>query len=243
LDRHRRAGCLGCSAKREHRTPEPWRRLYTSAIARLEDDARHWGRSDVTEVLDHACPGANADSFAHRTRRTGLRTTSHRRPPGLLARGAAAGRAARCAPAPSGMSAIERHGATRYTTEATLRSEARVLTRGKGEDARVGLVPERTLDMVLSGSILGADQQRAVRELLPVASRWPSSSVRRRGEVPLPSARHARPGTPAGYRPIGLRVGIAAARAVRPKRDLVPTPWPASPRCGERASQPLSLGT
>jgi ATP-dependent exoDNAse (exonuclease V) alpha subunit len=119
------------------------------------------------------------------------------------------------------MSAIERHGATRYTTEATLLSEARVLDAvAKGRNARVGLVPERTLDMVRSRSMLGADQQRAVRELLSGGGQvallvGPAGAGKSRA---LGAAREA--WDAAGYRPIGLAPSAIAARVLSDEAGL-----------------------
>ena len=119
------------------------------------------------------------------------------------------------------MSAIERHGATRYTTEATLWSEARVLDAvARGRDVRVGLVPERTVDMVLSGSILGADQKKAVRELLGGSEQvallvGPAGAGKSRS---LGAAREA--WDAAGYRPIGLAPSAIAARVLSDEAGL-----------------------
>ena len=212
------------------------------AIARLEETRATWGRSDVTGVLTTLVTGTNADELRARVEQAADEVIGDHRvcslaaplpaePPDALRRR-------------DGMSAIERHGATRYTTEATLRSEARVLDAvAKGRNARVGLVPERTLDMVLSGSMLGADQQRAVRELLgggeqvallvgPAGAGSPAGFTRR--------ARLSRP-------PATVRSGSRPRRSRRAccptRRDLVPTPWPASSSTWRTGVAPSVTGT
>ncbi len=130
-------------------TPEDREAVVHLAIARLEETRATWGRSDVTEVLTTLVTGTSADELRARVEQAADEVLRDHRvcslaaplpaePPDALRRR-------------DQMSAIERHGATRYTTEATLRSEARVLDAvAKGRHVRVGLVPERTVDMVLS---------------------------------------------------------------------------------------------
>jgi conjugative relaxase-like TrwC/TraI family protein len=200
-------------------TPEDREAVVSVAIARLEETRATWGRSDVTEVLTTLVTGANADEL-----RAGVEEAAdevigdHRvcslaaplpaEPPDALRRR-------------DGMSAIERHGATRYTTEATLRSEARVLDAvAKGRNVQVGLVPERSVDMVLSRSMLGADQQKAVRELLGGGEQvallvGPAGAGKSRA---LGAAREAFEA--AGYRPIGLAPSAIAARVLSDEAGL-----------------------
>ena len=200
-------------------TPEDRKAVVHLAIARLEETRATWGRSDVTEVLTTLVTGTNADELRARVEEAADEVLGDHRvcslaaplpaePPDALRRR-------------DQMSAIERHGATRYTTEATLRSEARVLDAvAKGRNARVGLVPERTLDMVLSGSMLGADQQRAVRELLTGGEQvallvGPAGAGKSRA---LGTAREA--WDAAGYRPIGLAPSAIAARVLSDEAGL-----------------------
>ncbi len=189
------------------------------AIARLEETSATWGRSDVTEVLTTLVTGANADELRARVEEAADEVLGDHRVCSLAA------------PLPAEppealrrrdqMSAIERHGATRYTTEATLLSEARVLDAvAKGRHTRIGLVPERTLDMVLSGSMLGADQQKAVRELLGGGEQvallvGPAGAGKSRA---LGAAREA--WDAAGYRPIGLAPSAIAARVLSDEAGL-----------------------
>jgi conjugative relaxase-like TrwC/TraI family protein len=200
-------------------SPEDPKAVVHLAIARLEETRATWGRSDVTEVLTTLVTGANADELRARVEEAADEVIADHRVCSLAA------------PLPAEppetlrrrdqMSAIERHGATRYTTEAMLRREARVLDAvTKGRDARVALVPERTLDMVLSGSMLGADQQRAVRELLGGGEQvallvGPAGAGKSRA---LGAAREAFEA--AGYRPIGLAPSAIAARVLSEEAGL-----------------------
>jgi conjugative relaxase-like TrwC/TraI family protein len=189
------------------------------AVTRLEETRATWGRSDVTEVLTTLVTGTNTDELRARVEEAADEILGDRRvcslaaplpaePPDALRRR-------------DQMSAIERHGATRYTTEATLRSEARVLDAvAKGRDARVGLVPESTVDMVLSGSMLGADQQKAVRELLGGGEQvallvGPAGAGKSRS---LGAAREV--WEAAGYHPIGLAPSAIAARVLSDEAGL-----------------------
>ena len=134
-------------------TPEDREAVVHLAIARLEETRATWGRSDVTEVLTTLVTGTSADELRARVEQAADEVLRDHRvcslaaplpaePPDALRRR-------------DQMSAIERHGATRYTTEATLRSEARVLDAvANGRLVRVGLVPERTVDIVLSLSLI-----------------------------------------------------------------------------------------
>ena len=189
------------------------------AIARLEETRATWGRSDVTEVLTTLVTGTNAEELRARVEEAADEVLRDHRVCSLAA------------PLPAEppealrrrdqMSAIERHGATRYTTEATLLSEARVLDAvAKGRHARVGLVPERTVDVVLSGSMLGADQQRAVRELLGGGEQvallvGPAGAGKSHALGMVREAFEA-----AGYRPIGLAPSAIAARVLSDEAGL-----------------------
>jgi conjugative relaxase-like TrwC/TraI family protein len=200
-------------------TPEDRKAVVHLAIARLEETRATWGRSDVTEVLTTLLTGANADELRARVEELADEVLGDHRvcslaaplpaePPDALRRR-------------DGMSAIERHGATRYTTEATLRSEARVLDAvAKGRNVGVGLVPERTVDMVLSRSMLGADQQGAVRELLGGGEQvallvGPAGAGKSRA---LGAAREA--WDAAGYRLTGLAPSAIAARVLSDEAGL-----------------------
>ncbi len=200
-------------------TPEDREAVVQVAIARLEETRATWGRSDVTEVLTTLLTGTNADVLRARVEDAADEVLADHRVCSLAA--------ALPAEPPEemrrrdGMSAIERHGATRFTTEATLLREARVLYAvAKGRDAGVGLVPERTVHMALSGSMLGADQQRAVRELLGGGEQvallvGPAGTGKSRA---LGAAREAFEA--AGYRPIGLAPSAIAARVLSDEAGL-----------------------
>jgi conjugative relaxase-like TrwC/TraI family protein len=136
--------------------------IMRATIDRLEETKAMWGRSDVVEVLStlvQATSGEElraeiellADAVLRHDEVCSLAAPLPAEPPQALHRA-------------DGMSAIERHGAIRYTT---LGREGRVLDAVRGyEGAGLGVIPGDITDAVLSTSVLGEDQRRAVRELL-----------------------------------------------------------------------------
>jgi conjugative relaxase-like TrwC/TraI family protein len=136
-----------------------------ATIERLQSTKATWGRSDAVEVLSTLVTGEHADD---------VRSLVDELAEVVLRNDAVCSLAA---PLPAempdalrrrdGMTQIERHGATRFTTKATLRAEGRVLeTVASGIDAKAAVVPSRTVDAVLARSTLGEDQRRAVTDLL-----------------------------------------------------------------------------
>jgi ATP-dependent exoDNAse (exonuclease V) alpha subunit len=110
------------------------------------------------------------------------------------------------------MSAIERHGAVRFATQATLRNEASILDAVTlGQQAGVGVVSFSSARDVLERSDLGSDQRTAVRALVTGGERvallvGPAGAGKSRA---LDTARtiweHG------GYQPIGLAPSAMAA--------------------------------
>jgi hypothetical protein len=136
-----------------------------ATIERLQATKATFGRSDAVEVLSTLVSGERAEE---------VRTIVDRLADEVLRADAVCSLAAPLPADPpqslrrrDGMAQIERHGATRFTTTATLRAEGRVLeTVAKGTHARAAMVPTRTIDAVLGRSNLGEDQRRAVTDLL-----------------------------------------------------------------------------
>ncbi|HEY5145712.1 MAG TPA: AAA family ATPase, partial [Polyangiaceae bacterium] len=136
-----------------------------TTVERLQSTKATWGRSDAVEVLSTLVIGERADEvqslvdqLADSVLRNGevcsLASPLPAEVPASLRRR-------------DGMPQIERHGATRFTTKATLRSEGRVLDIvANGIGAKTAVVPVHTVDAVLSESDLGEDQRRAVEDLL-----------------------------------------------------------------------------
>ena len=220
-------------------TPEDREAVVHLAIARLEETRATWGRSDATGVLTTLLTGTNADELRARVeeaadevigdpRVCSLAAPLPAEPPDALRRR-------------DQMSAIERHGATRYTTEATLLREARVLDAvARGATSESASSPSAPWTWCSPARSSAPIRKRLSASCSVVASRWPSSSVRRVLESPAPSARRAKPGTPpatvrSGSRPRRSRRGALGRGGTR-FRHLGPLP----PRCGERASQPRS---
>ncbi len=200
-------------------TPAEPEAIVRLAITRLETMRATWGRSDVVEVLTTLLSGASAEELRARVEQLAEQVLADRELCSLAA------------PLPAeppvelkrrdGMSAIERHGATRYTTRATLQREARVLEAvARGKDARIALVPERTVERVLASSSLGTDQQRAVRQLLTGGEQvallvGPAGAGKSRS---LDAARVA--WEVAGYRPFGLAPSAIAAAVLHEEAGL-----------------------
>ncbi|HEY5320157.1 MAG TPA: MobF family relaxase, partial [Galbitalea sp.] len=139
--------------------------IVRATIERLQSTKATWGRSDAVEVLSTLVTSSHADE---------VRGLVDELAEVVLRNDAVCSLAA---PLPAempnvlrrrdGMTQIERHGATRFTTKKTLRAEGRVLESvANGIDARAAIVPSRIVNDVLSESILGEDQRRAVHDLL-----------------------------------------------------------------------------
>ncbi|HUY05722.1 MAG TPA: MobF family relaxase, partial [Acidimicrobiales bacterium] len=125
--------------------------LITEAIARLQDVSATFGRADAVEVLTTIVSANDAKSV--RSRIESLATTVLRDsrvvslaaplpavPPASLRR-------------KDGMSAIECHGATRFSTKVTLQREAAILEAvAKGQDAGIGVVNGRSVEQMLDNS-------------------------------------------------------------------------------------------
>ncbi|MGA8296573.1 MAG: MobF family relaxase [Acidimicrobiales bacterium] len=153
-------------ARRQKREPKPKStEILSLAVARLEDKAATWTRSEAVEVLSTLVSGTSAkevretlDSLSARLLRhpevTSLAAPLPATPPEALRRR-------------DGMTVVERHGATRYTTKGTLSREAFILESAeKGRAANVAIVTGRDLEWALRRTTLGEDQARAVRELV-----------------------------------------------------------------------------
>jgi len=135
------------------------------AIRRLEDSSATFGRADVVEVLSTIVTSTDAASIRARieelaskllveTSVISLAAPLPAEPPSSLRRR-------------DGMSAIERHGAVRFATKATLRHEASILDAvTNGQRAGVAVVDGGLAAEVLDRSRLGDDQRDAVRALV-----------------------------------------------------------------------------
>jgi conjugative relaxase-like TrwC/TraI family protein len=193
--------------------------ILSLAVARLEDTAATWTRAEAVEVLSTLVTGTSAkevretlESLAERLLRhpevTSLAAPLPARPPESLRRR-------------DGMAVVERHGATRYTTKATLSREAFILEAAEnGRAAKVAIVSGRELAVVLRRASLGEDQARAVRELVEGGERiaclvGPAGAGKSRA---LEAARLAWAG--AGFRPIGLAPSAMAAGVLAEEAGL-----------------------
>jgi conjugative relaxase-like TrwC/TraI family protein len=139
--------------------------IVQATVEHLQSTKATWGRSDAVEVLSTLVTGEHADE---------VRTLVDHLADSVLRNDSVCSLAA---PLPAevpdalrrrdGMTQIERHGATRFTTKETLRAEGRILESVTGGiDAKAAIVPSRIVSDVLRESILSEDQRRAVRDLL-----------------------------------------------------------------------------
>jgi conjugative relaxase-like TrwC/TraI family protein len=179
-------------------------------IDQLQSTKATWGRSDAVEVLSTLVTGEHADD---------VRSLADQLADSVLRNDAVCSLAV---PLPAempdalrrrdGMTQIERHGATRFTTKDTLRAEGRVLDGvANGIDANAAIVPSRTVDTVLASSTLGDDQRRAVTDLITGGERvallvGPAGAGKSRA---LEAARDGWEG--AGYHLIGIAPSAMAA--------------------------------
>ena len=119
------------------------------------------------------------------------------------------------------MSAIERHGAVRFATQATLRNEASILDAVTlGQQAGVGVVSFSSARDVLERSDLGSDQRTAVRALVTGGERvallvGPAGAGKSRA---LGAARAIWEGS--GYSPVGLAPSAMAAGVLKEEAGL-----------------------
>ena len=204
------------------RPPAAERRIEEAAaevIARLEERTATWTRADVVEEVARVVTGADAES---------LRVAAERLTDYVLADAAVLGLAS---PLPvevpatlrrrDGMAQSERHGASRFTTRATLRREAAVLELvARGREANAAVVPEAIAARVLDRSSLGDDQREAVRGLVSGGERvallvGPAGTGKSRA---LDAAREA--WIAAGFDPIGLAPSAMAASVLRDEAGL-----------------------
>jgi conjugative relaxase-like TrwC/TraI family protein len=204
------------------RPPAPERRVEEAAaevIARLEERTATWTRAEVVEEVARVVTSADAES---------LRVVAERLTDCLLADTAVLGLAS---PLPvevpatlrrrDGLAQSERHGASRFTTRATLRREAAVLELvARGRDANAAVVPEAIAARVLDRSSLGEDQREAVRGLVSGGERFallvgPAGTGKSRA---LDAAREAWIAT--GFDPIGLAPSAMAASVLRDEAGL-----------------------
>ncbi|HUY06356.1 MAG TPA: AAA family ATPase, partial [Acidimicrobiales bacterium] len=193
--------------------------LITEAIARLQDSSATFGRADAVEVLTTIVSANDAKSMRSRIESLATKVLRDPRvvslaaplpaiPPASLRR-------------KDGMSAIERHGATRFSTKVTLQREAAILEAvAKGKRAGVGIVKEHIVDATLNQSSLGEDQRRAVRGLLTGGERvailvGPAGAGKSRA---LNNARDA--WEMAGYQTLGLAPSAMAASVLSEEAGL-----------------------
>jgi hypothetical protein len=119
------------------------------------------------------------------------------------------------------MSAIERHGAVRFATKATLRNEASILDAvTNGQQAGVGVVAFASAKDVLGQSTLGEDQRSAVRALVTGGERvallvGPAGAGKSRA---LDTARAI--WEQGAYQPIGLAPSAMAAGVLADEAGL-----------------------
>jgi conjugative relaxase-like TrwC/TraI family protein len=189
------------------------------AIRRLEDSSATFGRADIVEVLSTLVTATDAASMRARIEELASKLLAETsviclagplpaEPPSSLRRR-------------DGMSAIERHGAVRFATKATLRHEASILdavTNGQG--AGVAVVAFSSAKDALERSELGSDQRAAVRALVTGGERvallvGPAGAGKSRA---LDTARaiweHG------GYQPIGLAPSAMAAGVLEEEAGL-----------------------
>jgi len=204
------------------RLPAPERRIEEAAaevIARLEERTATWTRARVVEEVARVVTGADAEL---------LRVAAERLTDYVLADAAVLGLAS---PLPvevpatlrrrDGMAQHERHGASRFTTRATLRREAAVLELvARGREANAAVVPEgdcRTRARPLEPR-RGPARGGARARLRWGARRAPRRSCRNRKSRALDAAREA--WIAAGFDPIGLAPSAMAASVLRDEAGL-----------------------
>jgi conjugative relaxase-like TrwC/TraI family protein len=189
------------------------------AIRRLEDASATFDRSDVVEVLSTLVTATDAVSMRARVEELASKLLAEisviclasplpaEPPPSLQRR--------------DKMSAIERHGARRFATKATLRHEASILDAvTNGQRAGVGVVAFSSAKDVLARSDLGKDQRDAVRALVTGGERvallvGPAGAGKSRA---LRTARAI--WEQGGYNPVGLAPSAMAAGVLEEEAGL-----------------------
>lgn len=193
--------------------------LITEAIARLQDVSATFGRADAVEVLTTIVSANNANSMKARIEALATKVLRDPRVVSLAAPLPAAPPAS--LRRRDGMSAIERHGATRFSTKVTLQHEAAVLkAAAEGQNAGIGVVNGGSVEQMLDNSNLGEDQRRAVRGLLTGGEQvailvGPAGAGKSRA---LNSARVT--WEMAGYRTLGLAPSAMAASVLSEEAGL-----------------------
>ncbi|HEY5272597.1 MAG TPA: MobF family relaxase, partial [Acidimicrobiales bacterium] len=193
--------------------------IVLTTVARLQSTRATWGRSDAVEVLSTLVIGECADevrSLVDQLADSVLRHDAVCSLAGPLPAEVPASLRRR-----DGMTQIERHGATRFTTKATLRAEGRVLeTVANGIDAKAAVVSSNAVDAVLSLSPLGDDQRRAVHDLLTSGDRvallvGPAGAGKSRA---LDAAREG--WERAGFQLVGIAPAAMAAAVLREEAGI-----------------------
>jgi conjugative relaxase-like TrwC/TraI family protein len=193
--------------------------VVSAVIARLEKRSATWGRADLIEELTCLLTGKDAEEVRDRAEVLTDRVLRDAEVVSLA--GPLPAEAPTSLRRRDGMAAIERHGAVRFSTRATLQREAAILeAAAAGHDARAAVVDARDLDRVLAPSVLGEDQREAVRELLTGGERvallvGPAGTGKSRA---LDTARAC--WERAGYEPIGLAPSAMAASVLREEAGL-----------------------
>ena len=187
--------------------------LAREVIGRLEDRSATWGRADVVEEVSRLATGADAEATRQLTELLTDRVLADAEVVSLT--GPLPAEVPESLRRRDGMAAVERHGAARYSTQATLRREAAILEGvAAGRDAAVGIVPALVVDRVVATSSLGEDQREAVRGLLSGGERV-ALLVGPAGAGKSRSLDVARAGwEAAGYEPIGLAPSAMAAKVL-----------------------------
>jgi hypothetical protein len=152
-------------------------------IARLEEQSATWGRAKVVEEVSRFVSATTAEEVRECAEVLAERVLADAEvvslagplpaePPVSLRRR-------------DGMAAVERHGALRFSTRATLRREAAILEGvDAGRDAHAAVVDELTVDRVLDGP---SARRGPARGSARAAHRWRARRSSRRsgghGEV------------------------------------------------------------
>jgi conjugative relaxase-like TrwC/TraI family protein len=194
-------------------------KIVPAVIARLEERSATWGRADVVEEVSRFVGGPEGESVRERIEVLTDRVLADAEvlnlagplpaePPASLRRH-------------DGMAAIERHGATRFSTKTTLRREAAILEGVvAGHNAHAAVVDVAIVDRVLATSVLGEDQRDAVRGLL-TGGEWVALLVGPAGagkSRALDAARLC--WEQGGNRPIGLAPSAMAASVLSDEAGL-----------------------
>jgi len=173
----------------------PAQKVVAEVIGRLEEQSATWGRAEVVEEVSR---------FVSATTAEGVRECVEVLTERVLADAEVVSLAGPLPAEPpeslrrrDGTAAVERHGAVRFSTRATLRREAAILEEvDAGRDAHAAVVDELTVDRVLADPSLGGDQREQCVGCSPVASASLFSSVRRARGSRAHSTPRVAPGRP-----------------------------------------------